>query len=578
MRAVLERDFLSEVGRPRAFAFRAFAAAIVALVLVLVFVENSWEFRRRPDTVAQTLFMGGSIAVLCVLAVLTPPSVVGSILEERQRETLPVVLTTPVGPFGFAAAKLIARSLSVLVWAAAALVPLAAVLLLGGVGTGQILDFAMIAVGAVLELAGWGVAISSMTKRLASAAVLSYLLPFARWLAFAVAAFFWMEPPPNAPRGGPWTMMPDGPTALLVSTPGPAVLHMCIPREWDRATADIYRPSGRTPPLAAGEPAAAFLLTGILFAGAGVLAAGLRLRREAEPQRGAGSGWLMRRLRRPIPPEGDALKWKETRLLNAAASRPLYYSVLVVLCASEVIFLVLALNWPPSTRDLQELGCGMLSAHLGLLGLVAAIVGAASVAQERTTGTLDLLRASPISPRSYLKAKVAGTLRGVLFLGLFPLLHLLVMGTTGIVAPITVAVAAVYAFLIPVSWALIGTAAGLSSSRPATAVARAGAAFGVMLIGLPLLAVVCDEPLDLNDAAEFLLSGWQPATVWLALDASERTFNSAGYPDWYGSRGLRDEHEGAIVWTAILVVITLYAWWRAPRRAEVVFDRERDGG
>jgi len=578
LRAVLERDFLSEVGRPRAFAFRTFAAAIVAIVLVLVFVENSWEFRRRPDTVAKTLFMGGSIAVLCVLAVLTPPSVVGSVLEERQRETLPVVLTTPVGPYGFAAAKLIARSLSVLVWAAAALVPLAAVLLLGGVETGQLLDFSMIAAGTVLELAGWGVAVSSMTKRLASAVVLSYLLPFARWLAFAMAALFWMEPPPDAPRGGPWTLMPDGPTALLVSTPGPAVLHMCIPREWSRATAEIYLPSGRKPPAAAGEPAAAFLLTGILIAGAGVLAAGRRLRREAEPGRSPGSGWLMRKLRRPMPDEGDPLRWKETRLLNAAASRPLYYSVLVVLAVAEIVFCIVCAQWPSSDKDLREFACGILAGQLGLLGLVAAIVGAASIAHERSTGTLDLIRASPISPAAFLRAKVAGTMRGLLFLGLFPLLHLVVMGALRMVAPLTLALAAVYALLIPLCWAWIGTAAGLSSRRPATAVARAGAAFCVMLIGLPLAAVAIDILHGSNDIEEFLLAGWHPATVWFGLEGSEILFHPEGFYDWYRPRSLQDIHASALVWTGITLAITLYAWWRAPRRAETVFDRERDGG
>ena len=578
MRAVLERDFLSEVGRPRAFVFRTLAAAVVAIVLVLVFVENSWEFRRRPDTVAKTLFMGGSLAVLCVLAVLTPPSVVGSVLEERQRETLPVVLTTPVGPFGFAAAKLIARSLSVLAWAAAALVPLASVLLLGGVEIGQILDFGMIAVGAVLEMAGWGVAVSSMTKRLASAAVLSYLLPFVRWFAFGVAAAFWLEPPSGMRFAGPYTFHPAGPTALLSATPFPGVLRMVEPREWDRFLTTVYRASGRTPPDAARQPAAAFLLTGILFAGAGVLAAGWRLRREAEPGRSPGSGWLMRKLRRPVPDEGEPLKWKETRLLNAAASRPLYYSVLVLLAVAEIAFIFVCSAWPSSDSDLRKFACGILAGELGLLGLVAAIVGAASIAHERSSGTLDLIRASPISPAAFLRAKVAGTMRGLLFLGLFPLLHLLIMGALRIVGFATLLLAAGYALLIPLCWAWIGTAAGLSSRRPATAVARAGAAFGVMLIGLPLAVVAIDIVERSNDLQEFLIAGWHPATVWFGLEGLEILFHPEGFSDWYRPRGLRDEHEAALVWTGITLAVTLYAWWRAPRRAAVVFDRERDGG
>ena len=41
---------------------------------------------------------------------------------------------------------------------------------------------------------------------------------------------------------------------------------------------------------------------------------------------------------------------------------------------------------------------------------------------------------------------------------------------------------------------------------------------------------------------------------------------------------LRDEHGFGFWWTGIFLAITIYGWWRAPRRAERVFDRERDGG
>jgi len=578
VRAVLERDFLSQVGRPRAFVFRTLTAALVATVLLLVVVENSRTFDRRPDEAARLLFTGGSITVLCLLAILTPPSVIGAVLEERQRETLPLVLATPVGPFAFAAAKLLARSLAVLLWAAAALVPLAAVLLLGGVSGSQVLDFALLSTGVVLEMAGWGVAVSSVSRRLATAAVLGYLLPLVRWVAFFVAALLLLEPPRGTPASGPRPEHPGPPTALLLSTPMPALVHMMEPRVWDRGLDEIYSASGGSPPALGRQPAVVFLLAGLSAAAAGVLAAGLRLRREGEPRRPGAPGWLLNRLRRPVPDGSDALKWKETRLLNAAASRPLYYTVLVLLGASEVIFVVACSVWLVHDREIREFAFGLLGAQATLLGLVGAVVGAASIAHERVLGTLDLLRVSPVTPAAFLRAKAAGALRGVAFLSLFPLVHLVVLGATGIAATPTIALGAGLAVLIPAFWTWIGVTAGLASRTPATAVARVGAAFGVMLVALPIVAVVVEETFRARDLGEFLVTGWHPATVFLALDASEITFHREALPYWRHSARLGDEHAGALVWIAACVAATLCLLWRAPRVAAERFDRERDGG
>lgn len=594
MRAVLERDFLAEVVRPRSFLFRVLVVVAVALVVVAVWSENRWEFRERPDGAARFLFVGGAFALLGLLAVLTPPSVIGSILEERQRETLPLVLAAPIGPTAFAAAKLLARAGAVLAWALAALVPLFALTLFGGVSPESVGTLALLAAGLVLELAAWGVWISSVTRRLATGAILGFLLPALRWGVTLGACAFAVDPPvervpelPAAWRPALWW--------AAATTPAPAAGLLGDERDygrtvqrslvWSRSAWQGGGPRPPTPPLAAAplparHPAAAYLAFSLLAALAGVLLAGRRLAREAEPRASLWERWKRgQRLLRAPPGRGNPIAWKEGRLLNTAASRPLYYTVFVLFVAAEAILLLAMSLGGLRGSEFPEAALGMTSGHACLLGLVACISGAAAMAHERSSGTLDLLRVSPLTHREFLSGKAWGTLRGLGFLLLLPVAHLGVFVACGSLSPPVALLGLPVLALSVLLWTAVGLAAGMACRRTGTAVALAAGLYGALLIGVPLLAIFLGEVAGNRDAAEFLVGLWQPSGTYLTLESFLRLLQPEVRAwHWGPDRPLQDEHHWSLAWSGFLALTAGGLLLASPALLRWRFERERERG
>ena len=559
MRAVFERDFLSQMVRRRSFLLRALVASLVAIVLFLVLAENSRGLGSRPDQVARWLFAGGGVTVLSLLALLAPPAVVGAVLEERQRETLPLVLATPVGPTAFAAAKLLSRSMASLAWALAAFFPLASVLLLGGVAASQVADLGLLSVGVVLEIAGWGVLLSSLTRRLATGVFLAYLIPLGRWAAFMLvgALLLWN---PSGPRAGP--LRAAAGDALMHSTPLPGAVRMVDPGEYDRAYG------------ASRMPSLSFLACAALLAGASVLAAGRRLAREGEP-RGGAPAWFRRRTARPPPDRGNPVLWKESRLLNTSASRPMFYAAHGLMAAAEAVYVVSCCTEVSSSGEVRELGMAFATGYASFLGVAAAVVASTALVHERATGTLDLLRTTLLRPEEILRGKLFGSLRGSAFLMAIPLLHLAMMACQEALAPVTLAAALLYSALCVLFWTCCGAACGISATRAAAAVGRAAAALAAVFVGLPLAAIACAIAMRGEDFGEFLIMGWPPVTAWVGMEALEILFDPAYLVDHPYRITLKEPHAGALAWTAATAVAAAFLWVRGPALLAGRLEAER---
>ena len=610
MRAVLERDFLSEIVRPRTFWFRSLAAVAVSVVVLGIAFDNHAYWLQAPDRAAREIFLGGAFTLLGLLAVLTPPTVVGSVLDERVRETLPLVLAAPVRPSGFALAKLLARSGTVFAWALGAVVPLTALLLLGGVSAGDIATLVLVAVGSVVEMAAFALWISTVSRRIATAAILAYLAPALRWGASIGFAALFLSPPTEPFRQLATPAVQEASFLLLSTTPLLAAGRLADAREYDRevqralrrGTADaspVFMMTPRGPryvppppprpvpvPFAARHPGIVYLAWSLLFALAAVAAAGRRLAREAEPRstffadlfasvigRGRRGG---RNLRGSPPGEGNPMAWKESRLLNTAASRPLYYGVLLLLLLSVVVYL-LACFFHPNARDMEEGALGVLAGHGCLLGLVAVVASAAGMAHERTTGTLDHIRASRNTPNEFFRGKALGVARGLGFLSLFPALLLIICLATGILAAPAI-LASVYALLLSLAfWTGTGLLCGMVTLRTGTAVSLAGGVYGIFMVGVPLLAALLGQVFKARDAAEFLVGLWPPGTAYLFPEAMLRwTYPRFPGSDW--TTRLNDDHESAVFWTAVLTVAAVALHLLGPRLSARRFERERENG
>jgi len=603
VRAVLERDFLAEASRPRSFWFRAGAAICVSAVILFVVVDNTALFRDSPDRVARTLFLGGAFSLLGLLALLTPVGVVGSILEERQRETLVLVLSTPGSPVGFVAAKLLSRAAAVLVWALAAVVPLSVVALMGGVAGGDLADLLLLSAAIVLELAAWGVWVSSVTRRLATGAVLAYLLPALRWGLVALACIPLFERPRAMADWRLPTWVLHASWIGFATTPVPSCMRMADRTDYDRFVGgsmnqgrmtsifvgriatpmtQVFVSGGRnvivpvpgrsflvaapapapppTPPFSGRDPTLTYFLFSALLALLSLLVAGKRLQAEAEPRTSLLARWKAgRRWFRSLPGTGNPMLWKESRLLNTAASRPLYYSVLGLFVLGELVFLTAVGMGELLRRDLLEAALGMTTAHACLLGLVAAIAGASSMAHERSTGSLDLLRVSLLTPREILRGKVTGALLGLRLLALVPVLgHLGVLAAAGFLHPVVALVGLLVLVVSVHAWLALGMIAGTLSFRVGRAVSLAAGAFGGILAGVPLLSWLLDDGFGAHDAAEALMGVWPPGTCYSALEAA--AMSSRGddaFANWiwleYGIVPRFDDYHVAAVVTLVLL-------------------------
>lgn len=606
MRAVLERDFLAEVVRPRTFWFRTLVAAAVSFTVLAVALDNPRYLADQPDRAAKEIFLGGAFTLLALLAVLTPPAVVGSVLEERNRETLPLVLASPVRPAGFALAKLLARSGTVFAWALGAVVPLTAMLLLGGVDTEDIATAGMLAAGVVLEMAAWSLWLSTVSRRMATAAVGAYLLPAGRWALTGVLAALVVVPPWEG-AAPPSALERQGGLWAAVTTPLPGCFRLGDRREYDREMArwwdgsanrprmiQVRTPSGtrwmpapppppgalRGPlPLHLREPAAAYLLCSLLAAGAAVLAAGRRLRYEAEPRRPFLDRWKRtRRLLRRPPGDGNPVAWKESRLLNTAASRPMYYGTLLLLLLSTVGYALAVSLGETNARERREIALGLASGQACLLGLVAVVAAAASIAQERTSGTLDLLRASPVTAREFFRGKEIGALRGLGFLLLVPALHLLLVLVLGDLPPVVVAASALVLLLSSVLWTGVGLHCGLLAFRTGPAVGLAGGAYGLLLLGVPALGLLLEEGFREREAADLLFGLWPPAWGFLLPEAALRWLDDYRYMEFTWDPGLHREHAAALLGTLLFLAAAILLHALGPRLAARRFEREREAG
>ncbi len=552
MRAVLERDFLREVSRGRAFLVRSLVAAILSAAILVVAAVEYDELARRADEVAVDLFRAGAFSLLALLALWTPPMTVEAILEERQQGTLSLVLAAPVHPAGLALGKILARSGAVLSGALAAVPCLAVPLLLGGVPWSSVVALVVTTTAVVLELAAWSVFVSSISKRLATAVVLAFVLPAARWTAWGAL---------NAWAGDgsfhEWTV------PLVTTFPLGPLMEIMEPGLLAKEVGSIG--SGPLPPFwtfLLAQPWWSCLAFSALLAALSAAASARRLAREEEPWFLTLPSFLRRTAKAaaPRPPASpfpsrlprvptlrrlfghgspglNPVVWKEARQLNTATSRPLYYTVLVVL-----LCIFAAGIGDENERDVWR----SLSAEMVLLCLVGCVQGAAAFGHERSQGSYDLLRSSPLPAWDIVLGKVTGGVVGLGFLAAVPLCHVVIASLSGTVEFIPTLAALLLCSTLPVYWTVQGLSCSANHEKVRPAMVRALAAFGTVLVAAPLLGSLGRKIgiLDWRDSQWFLMAT-PPATVFGTLDGFQDLFRNHTW-NWEG------EEEKAMVWCVLM--------------------------
>lgn len=138
-----------------------------------------------------TLFTGLAAAVMASLALVVPGLVAPSVSGERERQTLDLLLVTPLRPGRIVFGKLLA-ALAVAVLLLVACAPLFCVAyLLGGVGAREVLELVAFSLVASFAVGALAMLASVSFRRVSAATIVSYLLMLTLAAGPFVAAYGW---------------------------------------------------------------------------------------------------------------------------------------------------------------------------------------------------------------------------------------------------------------------------------------------------------------------------------------------------------------------------------------------------
>lgn len=606
---VFFREVLAHARRPRTYVFQT--AFLGILVLCLIPLWPAAGGRQSGADIADTgrwIFTWGGYLQVILLALLVPATTANAITQEKQKNTIDVLLLTGAGPFAIVWGKFFSRvfNLTFLLFLTVPL--LFALLTLGGVaGSSILIEFTVLASFAVFG-AGVGIFLSTLLPKPAGVVIAGYVV-MAGYLAapLALEALGVLQPlsagalPLGAAMLSPlhdliyvfqpswfvasqsfpeaWWICPLWNVALgvaLVFVAGLLLPHARaferlfsvrrLLEAFDRLTYDLVHPrqllarvgkdrkrlpvhalfglallallgeraaehvgASAAPSLSvprswgatagalavwfgaynvaltASRPWVAALLglavvaLGALWlpvAGLIALLPFLLLVKLAFPDQAAPSAAAP--VERPGPVgERNPIYWKETSINTVGRFRTWWrvnLLMLVLMVAGYVVFLPQL-----STIEFHKYAVATIA---GLIVLLSTVIAATTVSQEREDGSLVLLATTPVECPTYVKGKVLGIARNIVFLVALPFLHVVLFVAMGVIHPISVFFLAIS---IPIAVISSIVQAVFVSLLFPTTLRAIMAAVVVVIVGATLPAVCCLPTFNLPVACYYMV-------------------------------------------------------------------------
>lgn len=495
MNAVFERDYVRVSTSARFLWMRAGlavgVAAIVGLLLAGAYVTRN--FAEVGDRVLRVSLGAG----LVLLLLATPGAFATVLVHARAQNSLAVLLATPLRPLQVAWGAFGARALGMLLLVVATWPPVALAFVYGGIHASQLFSATSSVVAATLLCAAPSFAISAFAKRTGAAVVAAYLTSATLLTALAAAGWYL-----ETARADPFA-------AAAVSP-----LHAV------QAALDVTA-------AAAGTDRGAYVLLAAAIA-VSVVSVGFatwRLRAEARGDLDAGAAAVAVRAPRPLRYENPVLD-REMRA-GSDRARGAGRTLLAVLVVSEAAYGA-TLLLTGDTTSIPVFG-GFLAFQVVLLVLAAAAAGATSLAAEKESGTLDVLRVTPLTPSQIVRGKLAGLLRAQLPCLVVPVLHLAWGAAVGIVSVFAIPAVLAIGLVVVSTWAIFGMSQSLDQRDPHRAVVRTMGALGIFgllvagQLGIPAYGVLSRSDPYIRMTVAF---GANPAAAMLIGAAAFRTGGS----------------------------------------------------
>jgi ABC-type transport system involved in multi-copper enzyme maturation permease subunit len=242
------REFLAGVGtimvkelRSRMRGRRAFIVLTIYLGLLALITYGSYlivapaarggaaagGFVSQANTsaiVGQTIFTLLSIFQLILICFIAPGFTAGQISLEREKQTLDLLVSTPLRPGAIVLGKLLAALAFVVLMIVAAVPITAIVLMYGGASVEDIVRQQLVLLATAVALGAIGLFFSALLKRTQAATVLSYITMLALTVGTVMLFGFWTLLV-NQENGGFGIGPPErAPEQLLYVNPGIAML------------------------------------------------------------------------------------------------------------------------------------------------------------------------------------------------------------------------------------------------------------------------------------------------------------------------------------------------------------------
>jgi len=531
--AVFERDYVAFSSSLRFLLLRGGFAAAMAL-LFFVRIAGAYSSQDWSD-VGSTLLMIAVALGTVLLGVAAPASFGTVFVHARARNSLPILLASPLTPLGISAGAFLSRAglLALLVLAVAP--PMALALIFGGVRGAQLIDALFAVTATMLLLGAPAFVISAYAQRTSSAVVSAYLI------AVSVLAGTWFV--------GQWIAKATGDIALAAAV---SPLHAY------KAAISFQR----LPPAALGflSGPCVLLLLSLCVAGGAIFVAAWRLHGEAT---GAftRTDLLTHRRCRPLRRENPVLD-HELRRGKFLRRRSPAHGLLALMLLAEGAFFAYAYS-AGAWRDINT-HIGLLAFELFLLVLAVSAAGATSLAEDKETNTLELMRAAPLTPAQVVVGKLAGVLRTLLPCLLVPFVHLLVGSYHGVFHLLAAPAVAATGVVVLGTWAIAGLHQSLEQRLPRRAVSRTTALLGIVAI---IGAMTLYGPASglLRDTDEYIRQsaalGANPVATMLLPATMLRTGGSSAEMTLVPAPDTRGVAMGAIALGIWLLLHLLAAHW-----------------
>ena len=169
---ILSKDLLEQANRRRTYVIRSvFSLLLFAIVILVLWHEFSLGLNSRAQIIGagERIFAVASAILIVGLLIFQPIVSISAILEERNRNTLEVLMTCPVTPWQVVLEKFLGRVLPMLICLVIGMPVLGVAYSMGGVTVGHLSLVVLVVVLLALELTAIAIYTSTTCKTLPGA-------------------------------------------------------------------------------------------------------------------------------------------------------------------------------------------------------------------------------------------------------------------------------------------------------------------------------------------------------------------------------------------------------------------------